>query len=455
MAPAQAPAPPQRVAIVGAGWAGLAAAVRAVQRGHHVCVFEAARHVGGRARALPLRLPDGRDIRIDNGQHILIGAYTETLALMRDVGVNPEQALLRHPLDLRYIDGSGLALPDWPQPFNLLWGVARAKGWRWRERLALLRRASAWQRSGFACPPHTSVAQLVAGLPERLVRELIEPLCVSALNTPLHQASGAVFLRVLRDALFSTPGGSDLLLPRTDLGRLLPEAAAAWLQAQGAELQLGQRVDALHWQPDPDQRPRWRLNQQAFDHVIWATAAPHAAQAMQQSAAHAPPAVAEPLLDWAQQAARVTHRPITSIYAQITPLPSAHSPALPRPMLALRNSAQAPAQFVFERDALCPSPQATGLLCFVISDSQGSRPTLEAAVVAQAQQQLGLCVQPLFALTEKRATFACSTDLTRPSPHIAPGLSACGDYIEGPYPATLEGAVRSGLTLASDLGRLT
>ena len=105
------PAASHRIAIVGAGWAGMAAAVRATERGHAVTVFEAARTLGGRARGVPLTLPDGRDVMVDNGQHILIGAYTECLRLMRLVGVDVEQALLRLPLTLRYPDGSGLALP--------------------------------------------------------------------------------------------------------------------------------------------------------------------------------------------------------------------------------------------------------------------------------------------------------------------------------------------------------
>ena len=86
------------MAIVGAGWAGMAAAVDAVQRGHAVTVFEAAPQPGGRARGVPLRLPDGREVTVDNGQHILIGAYTDCLRLMRTVGVDPAQALLRRPL---------------------------------------------------------------------------------------------------------------------------------------------------------------------------------------------------------------------------------------------------------------------------------------------------------------------------------------------------------------------
>ena len=72
-----------KIAIVGAGWAGMAAAVAATQAAHTATVFEASRTVGGRARALKSTMPDGTEVLLDNGQHILIGAYTETLRLMR------------------------------------------------------------------------------------------------------------------------------------------------------------------------------------------------------------------------------------------------------------------------------------------------------------------------------------------------------------------------------------
>jgi len=81
----------------------------------------------------------------------------------------------------------------------------------------------------------------------------------------------------------------------------------------------------------------------------------------------------------------------------------------------------------------------------VISASTGDREPLQAQVVAQAGEQLGLAIRPLRTITEKRATFACTPGLRRPAGVIAPGLLACGDYIDGPYPATLEGAVRSGV----------
>jgi hypothetical protein len=108
----------------------------------------------------------------------------------------------------------------------------------------------------------------------------------------------------------------------------------------------------------------------------------------------------------------------------------------------------APAQFVFDRGQL---GGPAGLLAFVVSASNDDRDTLQTQVLAQAYAQLGLQLQPVQTVVEKRATFACTPALSRPAMHIAPHLLACGDYTEGPYPATLEGAVRSGWSAGSAL----
>jgi predicted NAD/FAD-binding protein len=129
-----------KLAVIGGGWAGMAAAVTAADAGHQVTVYEAARTLGGRARELPLTLPDGRDILVDNGQHILIGAYTESLRLMRKVGVDPDQAMLRLPLALVFPDGTGLALSRGSAPWDGLAGILRA------QRLGLARPAFAVAR---------------------------------------------------------------------------------------------------------------------------------------------------------------------------------------------------------------------------------------------------------------------------------------------------------------------
>ena len=437
------------VAVVGAGWAGLAAAITLCANGHQVTVFEASRQLGGRARALPLK-PHGvtQPNVLDNGQHILIGAYTECLALMRQVGVDPESVLHRLPLALQFPDGTGLRLPDWPAPLDALWGICAARGWAWRDKLSLLRTALGWQLQGFECEPELSVYGLCTTVTATVMRELIEPLCVSALNTPASRASGSVFLRVLKDSLFSPPGSSNLLLPKTDLSSLFPHAAGRWITQRGAVIRYGERVKTV-----APVVSGWRVAEQNYDRVVLAIDADNAAAVLINSAPDAPLSIATQMRLWATQAQSLRHEAITTVYAM------ASGARLPLPMMALRSEecvfrpsteiAQpaycGPAQFVFDRGQL---DGPAGLLAFVVSASLGSVAQLQAAVMVQAQAQLGLTLKIVKTVVEKRATFCCTPGLVRPEPDIAPGLIACGDYVQGPYPATLEGAVRSGNTAA-------
>lgn len=451
-----------RLAVVGAGWAGMAAAVTAAKQGADVTVFEANRVLGGRARALPITLPNGRSLTLDNGQHILIGAYRETLALMQTVGVDLEQTLLQLPLGLPLPDGSGLQTPAWAAgwrpPLDALAAIATARGWTWGDRLALLRTMLRWRLQGFTCRPDLTVAQLCRDLPAIVVDVLIEPLCVSALNIPGDQASAQVFLNVMRDALFGQGhaglGAAHLLLPRTDLSALLPEAAAQWLQTRypgRVRIHRGARVTALDAQAHG-----WQLQgthhgqgfKDCFDRVVWATAAGTAAQTMAQTAtrarATAPGNLADALRKWTDTAAALHHTAIATLYLW------APGQALRAPLLALHSGPNTPAQFVFDRGQLRPQdPLMQGVLALVVSAANGERETLQTQVLRQACTQLGLRqVQPLQMVVERRATFACTPGLRRPPAAIAPGLWAAGDYLEGPYPATLEGAVRSGLAAA-------
>jgi len=423
-----------KIAIVGAGWAGMTAAVATTLAGHQAVVLEASRILGGRARALDGHLPDGTPVVLDNGQHILIGAYTESLRLMRTVGVNPDTSLLRLPLNLQFADGSGLALPRWPSPFDALAGMLRARGWSAADKWSLLRASIVWQVQRFTCASHVTVADLCKTLTPRVVQTLIDPLCVSALNTPAERASGQVFLTVLRDSLFAGRGSSNLLLPTVDLTRLFPQAAAVWLQERGGEVRLGTRVERLHydWQ--------WHIEGEKFDTVVWATSAQNAAQALVESAQAAPEFIASALHAWAGTASGLQHEAIATVYAW------ASGARLRQPMLSLPSSPDAPAQFVFDRGQL---GGPAGLLAFVVSASTADRETLQSQVLAQAQSQLGLALQTVQTVVEKRATFACTPGLLRPPMVVAPGLLACGDYVEGPYPATLEGAVRSGWAVGS------
>ena len=441
-----------RVAVVGAGWAGLSAAIKAVEAGHSVALFEASARAGGRARALDITLPDGRRVAVDNGQHILIGAYRESLALMRQVGVSVDAAFLRLPLTLLFPNGDGLRLPDAPTPIDILWGVARARGWSMADKASLLRAALGWQLRGFRCQADDTVLSLCRNICPAVLRDLIEPLCVSALNTPADQASGAVFLRVLKDSLLGGRGASNLLLPRLDLGQLLAEPALQWLTQHGADIQFSHPVRQLSVDAGG-----WRLEAQdaIYDRVIWATSASVAARVFAHPQAALQRTTQQAMQRWAACAEALRYEAITTLYVW------APGTRLPQPLLALPSATAAsnaqvpvqPAQFVFDRGQL-GGPE--GLLALVVSASSTERHRLEADVVRQTQQQLapwlgGAPLTVLQTVVEKRATFACTPGLQRPPAQIAPGLLACGDYIEGPYPATLEGAVRSAIAVLQAL----
>jgi squalene-associated FAD-dependent desaturase len=420
----------RRVAVVGGGWAGLAAAVEATARGHAVDLFEMAGQFGGRARSLAADADTpGPSQRLDNGQHILIGAYTATLALMRRVGVAPDQVLMRRPLELVDASGRGLRLRSGAALPAFALGVWRMTHWSLGERWALQRAAGAWLLRRFRCDPALTVASLCAGLPQRVRRDFIDPLCVAALNTPAVAASAQVFLRVLHDALFGGPGASDLLIPRRPLAELLPEPAAQWLTARGASMLLGQRVQSL-----VRAGTSWCVDSGEYDHVVLACSAAESARLTRTVA----PA-------WADQAAALTYEPIVTVYLY------APGARLIAPMIALRDDNSAPAQFAFDHGALGAVP---GVFAFVVS---GAAPWVArglavttAAIEQQARQALqgAGSVQVVRVVAEKRATFRCVPMLQRPPARIAPGLTAAGDHVDGPYPSTLEGAVRSGLFAA-------
>jgi len=417
----------RRVAVVGAGWAGLAAAVTLAERGAAVEVFEASRHLGGRARRVAV---EGLDL--DNGQHILIGAYTETLRLVRSVGVDPARAFLRMPLELRSPSGFRLRAANLPPPFHLLAGLLRARGIGLGDRIAAARLVAAQRRRAYRLTPDESVlAWLERHRQPRAVRTALwGPLCTAALNTPVVRASAQVFLNVLRDTIEGERGASDLLLPRLDLTGLFPEPAARLIASRGGGVHLGTAVRRI------ERDPRGFLLDGAgrFAHVIVACAPQHAGALL------AGVAGLEPL---ARRLAAIEYEPIHTCYLQYP-----DEVALPFPMLGFQDGL---AQWVFDRGRLSGH---RGLVACVLSAAGAheslSQDELAAALQAELASALRLpAPRWIRVIAEKRATFSCRVGLDRPSNATAvPALFLAGDYTASDYPATLETAVRSGVAAA-------
>lgn len=416
--------PLTRLLVIGAGWAGLAAAVRASQRGAAVTVWDMAAQPGGRARSF--RDADG--LLLDSGHHILIGAYGETLALMRSVGADPEELLHRLPLTLVDAEGVGLRWGAGGPLRAAASAVMGHRGWGWRERLGLARWGFGLALRGLRCPVDWSVARLCADLPVAVHEQLTEPLCVAALNTRPDDASAAVFLRVLRDALFGGRGAADLLLPKVPLQALLPEPACRWLEAKGVRPEFGRRATALV----RDGR-QWRCDDWQGDAVIVACSSTEAQRLL---APHA--------TGWTDAAQQLRSEAIATVYLQ------ADGVRLAAPMVALRG---APAQFLFDLGAIGGEPgRFAAVASAVANELDAGLEPLAQRIEAQVRLQVpALAVaRRLRAHADRRATFACLAGVARPPLRAAPGLWAAGDYVAGPYPATLEGAVRAGLAAADE-----
>jgi hydroxysqualene dehydroxylase len=434
----------RKVAVVGGGWAGCAAAVELAQRGAHVTLYESARVLGGRARRV-----DIENLGLDNGQHILIGAYTETLRIMRLAGIDIDNALLNVPLQMRYPDGSGgmdFIAPRLPAPLHMLVALLRAKGLDRDDKLALARFSTTARWMGWQLNIDCSVSELLARFDqtERLTRLMWRPLCIAALNTPPERASANVFLNVLRDSLGASRRASDMLLPRVDLSALFPQRAVAFVEQHGGAVVTGTTVkriarDGEQWRLDTNSE---KADTNAFDAVIIAAQAGHAATLL------------DGLIETSSLAS-FEYEPITTCYLQYAP-----TVKLPQPFLALVDepSTQEWGQFVFDRGTL--NADHPGLLAVVVSASSDAIELGHEALTAAVAKQLANVFKrpdlekPIWAkvISEKRATFSCTPGLVRP-PNATGigGLVLAGDYTAGEYPATLEAAVRSGVAAAREI----
>lgn len=393
----------------------MAAAVELSGAGIPVTVFESGPVPGGRARRVM-----SQGVALDNGQHILVGAYAELYRLIGTVGV-PESALLRVPLEIHYARGFGLRRLPLPGRAGLLGGLLAARGVPWRERLDAVRFLSRMKAARFTLERDLSVEQLLAGHRQsgRMGHFLWRPLCISALNTPPPLASAKVFLTVLRDALGGEAGASDLLLPRVDLSQLFPEPAAQFVRQHGGEVRLKETVRDL-----ADLRATFRR-------VIVAVGPPQ----LKALIADAP---------------EFSYQPIYTCYLQY-----GAATRLPRPMLGLADGV---VQWVFDRGALLGEQ---GRLACVIS-AQGDHQQMDGDELAvRCHHELAAVLPGLGrpewsrVIAEKRATVTCAVD--RRGVSIAPldGVRLAGDYTDPEYPPTLEAAVRSGVRAASEvLGEL-
>jgi squalene-associated FAD-dependent desaturase len=421
------------VAVIGGGCAGLAAAASLAQQGIPVTLLESSHQLGGRTRGI-----NWKGLRLDNGQHILLGAYSATLRLLTLAGVDLENAVMRLPLQLTMHGSLELhTASHLPAPLHMLAGILQARGLSLGEKWAALRFMVWLRRIGFRLSEDENLRNLLTRKqqPQKLTKLLWEPLCLAALNTPINQASAQVFLNVLRDSFSKSRTDSDMLLPRCDLSTLIADPLAAYIRRAGGQvltnttvISLGQDGDGFLLDCDGRQIQR-------FSHVIIAVSPFRLAQLAQHL-----PALAE----IAHVCEKFSYQPIYTVYVQYP-----ESVKLDNPLIGFT---QGYGQWVFDRGLLCGQP---GLLAVVISAEGPHQKLTQEALAAEIIVQLATAFPALpqalwhKVVAEKRATFACIPDLQRPQQRTSmDNLYLAGDYTAGDYPATIEGAIRSGVTCA-------
>lgn len=425
-----------RVAVIGGGYAGMAAAVELASAHTAVTVFEASRTLGGRARAIEFE-DQGQHLVVDNGQHILVGAYRETLRLMTAVGAAPAQKLMRLPLSIEFPGQMHLTAPQLPAPLHLLCGLLSARGIDAGEKWQAIRFMQWLKRRRFLLTEDMPVVDLLdrQNQSARLQQYLWQPLCTAALNTLAERASAQIFCTVLRDTLGADRGASDFLLPLVDLSQMFPEPAADYISRHGGDIRRNLRVrhirrEAAAW---------WLDDNGPYDHVVLAVGPYHLASLIEGIRELDPLRTQISQLEW---------EPIVTAY-----LAYPETARLPCPLIAF---ADPPLQWLFDRGQ-CGGK--AGLMAAVIS-ARGPHLDLDhnellarireeiAAVLGTSSGHLG---QPHWqrVIVEKRATFSCRPNLSRPAGRTSlDSLWLAGDYVASDYPATIEGAVRSGINAA-------
>jgi squalene-associated FAD-dependent desaturase len=436
------------IIVVGGGWSGIAAAARLVRGGRRVTLLDAAPQLGGRARSVEIDLAGCR-LRLDNGQHLMVGAYAGCLALGHAVGASPS-ALRRLPMRLHASDGLYLAAARLPAPLHLLVAIGTARGLGVAERLGMARLLASARLRGWGVPPGiaTVLDWLRAGRQSAALQQRFwEPLCIAMLNTVPGEACARTFLHTLRDTLGANRDAADFLLPEQSLDEVLPTPALAYLRAGKAEIGLRTAVSALSL----DEDGAWRVHTSRGErraHDVLLAVPPYAQARLLETLAPAAQALAI-----GARLRAFDHDAIATAYLA---WPAALGSRLPTMLMLIEEPTLGGwGQWIFGRGI----HQDLAVAAVVVSARgrlAADTAELLRGIGAQLTRQLGLPA-PLDArvLTERRATFRCTPDRPRVSARAIDGqtlpwqgLWLAGDHAWADYPATLESAVRSGLAAA-------
>jgi len=398
-----------KVAVVGGGLAGLSAALELVDAGHEVELHEARPTLGGAVQTLPRREGDPEPPP-DNGQHIALGCFTEYLLFLDRIGQGG--SVRRLGLALTVIDERGRSATIKRSPLAIL----RYRHVPIRDRLAILRALVRWSPTQHA---ETFGEELrTRGQSERAVERFWDVFIRPGLNLRAEEASAEAGLFTVKTALLGEPEDADVVLPVRPLGEMHGEAAGRALEAAGATVETGARIE--------------ELDAIDADGVVLAVPPAESAHLLGE---------AEPELDFS---------PIVSVHLLFD------RQVLQRPLVALLGS---PAHWVFNRGLLTGSdPRYVTVVCSGAPELEALRGRELVELIAGAvTERLGEAELLWSRVSrEPNATIAVrpGSEAHRPGPETSrPNVVRAGAWTATGWPPTMEGAVRSGRVAALALMR--
>jgi zeta-carotene desaturase len=442
----------RRVAVVGGGVAGLAAACALAQDGYSVELFERRPYVGGRASSY--QHPGVGEV-IDNCQHIVLGCCTNILDLLRRAGA--EDAM--HWTDgITFLEPGGRRTslkPAWlPAPLHSTPSFVMAKALGLRDKIAIARAIAAFLKGSRPEDDRRNFADWLqsTGQTKRAIEHFWKPVLFSALNEDPDRISLRYAAKVFREAfLFSAEAGR-MGVPRVPLSEMYGRVAAA-VESAGGKIQLRSTVDGLCRDEATGQ---WRLRTgertEAFDAVVLALSFEGLQKLLPALPEGAPRTRLERLLEG------FSHSPLTGIHLwfdrEITELE--HAVMLDTTMQWLYNTSRIQPERQSLRDG--------HLIELVVSASKSLVPMDRQAIIDLALRELALFFPAMrdarllkaAVVKEVRATYSIvpGLDALRPGAESGwPGLMLAGDWTATGWPSTMEGAARSGYLAAEAVSR--
>lgn len=436
-----------RIIVIGGGLAGLAAAVRIAEAGTEVITLEATKSGGGRSRSFHDKVT-GREI--DNGQHLMMGCYRETIAFFRAIGA-PEGAVdFQRNLSLTMVKPGGgrieMSCPPLPAPLHLAAGLLRMRGLGVLHRAAALR-AGLLLRGEIERPDdnETCDAWLRRLGQTRAIRAAFwEPLIWAVLNDDPLVASAAMLVAVIERAFMSTRDDSALGVPRRPLSDIYVDRAVEWIRDRGGEVRFASAVRAIEL--DSDGRVRGvtlKSGETVEGTQVITSVPPHALIDLLPAAAR------EHVVF--RDVARLESSPIVNLWVTLA------KPLLDRPFVGLVGS---PLHWLWDRDRIetgRPRPDTGAgdhLLTVTISAARSfvnDQPeALRELFIGELARYFPTAkpeIKAFRVVKEKRATISHAAGTYQRRPAIVspiPGLLLAGDWVRTGIPATIEGAVQSG-----------